>query len=192
MALWFEVITDVIVVCHMWEKSSKSEDFQLERTCSTQSLSRRHLLDRSVSKYTCCQGEANQPNTRALEVVLPGKTRGSSGHGPRLQPCWRSTKGLAIFLHLRMGNSTYLSRRGQIPAQNNCSYRAYYFGNPEIQSQRMCEVICVQSITVWWMQFMKAHTLLGSLSLHSEALSSGCRNHRTWSTETYCRQERQF
>lgn len=37
---------------------------------------------------------------------------GSCGHGPRLQPCWRSTVGLARFLHLRTGNSTYL-RRGR-------------------------------------------------------------------------------
>ncbi len=66
-----------------------------------------------MSKCTCCQGEEYQPKTTALEVVLPETTRGSSGHGLRLQPCWRSTIGLAIFLHLRTGNSTYLCGGGQ-------------------------------------------------------------------------------
>lgn len=36
-----------------------------------------------------------------------------SGHGTRLQPCWRSTVGLARFLHLRNGNSTYLRNGGR-------------------------------------------------------------------------------
>lgn len=71
------------------------------------------VLDQ-IMNCTCCHGEEYQPMSTAVEVVLPGIARGSSGHGPRLQPRWRSTKGLAIFLHLRMGNSTYLCRRGHV------------------------------------------------------------------------------
>lgn len=63
------------------------------------------------SDCTCCHGEEYQPRNTTLEPVFPGVTCGGPGHRPRLQPCWRATSGLAKFLHLRMGNSTYLSER---------------------------------------------------------------------------------
>lgn len=99
--------------CITMKKSSKFEDFQLECICTIVQKSPMQIaLDQSKSKSTCCQGDEYQPKTTALEVVRPGRTRGTSTHGPWLQDCWRSTKGLAIFLHLRIGNSTYLCGRG--------------------------------------------------------------------------------
>lgn len=97
----------VTIVCGM---SSKEEDFQLRHSTNI-GLKMRHID--YADKCTCCQGEEYQPKTTALEDVLPGTTRGTSGHGPRLQPCWRSTNILAIFLHLLTGNSKYLCGRTQ-------------------------------------------------------------------------------
>ena len=72
------------------------------------------LGSKPEQKHTCCQGEEYQPRTTG--PLLPAITRGTSGQGPRLQPCWRSTRGVAMFLHLRMGNSTYLNGRGEVKA----------------------------------------------------------------------------
>lgn len=50
-----------------------------------------------------------------------------------------------------------------------------------------------QCIKVWCLGVeLKAHTRPVHLSPHSAALSSGCLSHKTWSTETECRQEGQF
>lgn len=71
-------------------------------------------LTLEVKELTCCHGDEYQPRTTALEAVLLGTVWVSSGHGPRLHPCWRATRGLAMFLHLRTGKSTYLHKRRYI------------------------------------------------------------------------------
>lgn len=67
-----------------------------------------------VKELTCCHGDEYQPRTTALEAVLLGTAWISSGHGFRLHPCCRSTSGLAMLLHLRMGKSTYLHSKSHV------------------------------------------------------------------------------
>lgn len=122
-------------------------------------------LTPEVRELTCCHGDEYQPRTTVLEAVLLGTAWVSSGHGPRLHPCWRSTRGLAIFLHLRMGNSTYLHRK-----------RHKFDG--------FLLFVCGAQL--------KAHTLHFGLSPRSEALFSGSLIHKTWSTDKEHRQEGQF
>lgn len=82
-------------------------------------------LTPEVRELTCCHGDEYQPRTTALEAVLPGTARLSSRHAPRLHPCWSSTRGLAIFLHLRTGKSTYLHRKRHLRLNPRL---AVYFG----------------------------------------------------------------
>lgn len=137
------------------------------------------VCNKTMTSCTCCQGEGYQPDTAALEVVLPGTTWGSSGHGGRLQSFCRSTKGLAVFLHRRTGYSIYLYRNSHIVYS---------------KSHRRCgrvSSVCASAIkrVVRPGVQLKGRTLPVSLSPHSEALFSGCLSHRTWSTETGCRQK---
>lgn len=111
----FLTIFCVVILQHyVWAESYTLEECQLESMCSTKSLSGKQIRIKAEQKHTCCQGEEYQPRTTG--PLLPAITRGTSGQGPRLQPCWRSTRGLAVFLHLRMGNSTYLNGRGEVKA----------------------------------------------------------------------------
>lgn len=80
----------------------------------TKTIENKMRLIPEVRELTCCHGDEYQPRTTVVEAVLLGTAWLSSGHGPGLHPCWRSTRGLAIFLHLRMGKSTYLHRKRHI------------------------------------------------------------------------------
>lgn len=167
------------------EGSSKLERGQLERACGAKSLWCRQIWIKAGANVTCCQGEEYQPKTTAVELGLPAGTRGGSGHGPRLQTCWRSTKGLATFLHLRKGNSTYLyeRRRGWGVCSTAAKLRA-----PTQRTDREIK-LCVSIPEIWRLE---APTRPESLSPRSEAHVSGRLSHRIWSTEPECRRQGQF